>query len=83
MSYKKGDPEYISNGHYRIDGEDWMSIWTYKKKVGHSDNSTATNGREAKELLSLGKSTKNSEPDFGNYGTILLYRENDLNSFYD
>jgi hypothetical protein len=29
--FKKGDSEYISNGHYSIEGTEYMSIWTFKK----------------------------------------------------
>jgi hypothetical protein len=83
MAYKKGDPEYRSNGHYVIEGEDWMSIWTYKNKMGLGNNSTPVNGSEAKELLSMGKQTNNSVPDFGSFGNILLFKETDLNAYYD
>jgi hypothetical protein len=36
--YQKGDLEYRSNGHYVVDGIEYMSIWAYKIK-----NKTLTN----------------------------------------
>lgn len=30
--YSKESSEYISNGHYRINGVDYMSVWTFKNK---------------------------------------------------
>jgi len=38
--YNKESEERISNGHYKIDGEDFMSVWTYKDKFHMGINNT-------------------------------------------
>jgi hypothetical protein len=83
MAYKKGDPEYRSNGHYVIDGVDWFSIWAYKKDIMGKRSSTQENGNEAKELIGMGKPSHPSIPDFGGFDTIFIFRETDLNAYYD
>ena len=80
--YSKEDPEYRGNGHYVIDGIEYMSIWTYKKKKGMMNNSNSINGAEAIELTSNGVSSKRSKPDFGGFDNIYLYPYTDLNNFY-
>ena len=31
IDYSKESPEYIANGHYRINEVDFMSVYTFKK----------------------------------------------------
>lgn len=83
--FKKGDPEYIENGHYTIDGIDYMSIWTYKNEhnFNRSDNSNSINGIESIELLSSGINFYNSKPDFGGFSEIKIFPVEDLKNFYN
>ena len=80
--YSKFDPEYRGNGHYVIEGIEYMSIWTYKNKTGKGINTTSTNAQEARELASQGTHYLTSKPDFGNFDQILIYPLEVLNSFY-
>jgi hypothetical protein len=40
-NYDKESEEYISNGHYSLNGEEFMSVWTYKDKYHYGMNNTA------------------------------------------
>lgn len=83
--FKKGDSEYISNGHYNIDGVQFMSIWTFKNKnnFDRSENTNQINGHEAIEILGQGTSFHNSKPDFGGFSEIKLFPVNELREFYN
>lgn len=80
--FKKGDKEYISNGHYLIENIYYMSIWTFKKQNGIEPNYDAVNGPEGIQLFDLGIKSYNSKPDFGNYDSVLIYPVDELKSFY-
>lgn len=92
--YRRGDSEYITNGHYRINKVDYMSIWTFKNKHAKVSNggksiskfaftnTNSRNGQESIELINKGYSYYNSEPNFGNYSEIKIYKESDLKRFY-
>lgn len=80
--FSKNDPEYRGNGHYVIDGIEYMSIWTYKNKFSTGINTTKQNGAEAVELSNLNIDIRRSKPDFGNFDTIYMYPVSDLHSFY-
>lgn len=80
--FKKGDSEYISNGHYSIEDSEFMSIWTFKKQNGIEPNFDKVNGPEGIELFNMGVKTYDSIPDFGNYDSVLLYPVDELKSFY-
>jgi len=76
--YNKFSPEYIENGLYKIDGEYWYSVWTYKNNVQEvTHNNTLINGKEGKELTKKYKCHQ-SEPDFGCFRIIYLCRLEDL-----
>lgn len=80
--YSKEDQEYISNGHYLIDGVEYMSIWTYKNKKSVGENSTQMNASEARTLASMGLKCISTKPDFGNFSQIYIYRVEDLDGYY-
>lgn len=80
--FKKDDPEYISNGFYKIDGENYMSIWSYKKEKNISPNTNSENGEDGIQMFNQGFKSYESEPDFGNFGKVLLYPLEKLNEFY-
>lgn len=80
--FKKGDSEYISNGHYKIDGEDFMSIWKYKK-INNIFSSNSQNGADGIELFNQGVKFFESEPDFGYFDKVLIYPVADLDRFYN
>lgn len=81
--FKKGDLEYISNGFYKIEGEEFMSIWSYKKRNDISPNTNSVNGDDGIELFNQGVKSFESEPDFGNFDKVLLYPTTDLDRFYN
>ena len=64
--YSQEDSEYISNGHYEINGVEYMSIWTYKNKKHIGDNSTQTNASEARIFASKGFSNKTNQVSIEN-----------------
>lgn len=92
--YRKGDPEYLSNGHYKIDNIDYYSIWRFKRKntkIGNGGktiskftftNTNEINGKESLALLERKYKHYNSRPDFGEYSEINIYKESDLKVFY-
>ena len=80
--YSQEDSEYISNGHYEIDGVEYMSIWTYKNKKHVGDNSTQTNASEARIFANKGFSCISTKPDFGNFAQIYVYPVSDLDNYY-
>lgn len=43
--YKKGDKEYIKNGHFSIEGQEWMTMWAFNndRKVYSSPELNAMN----------------------------------------
>lgn len=74
--------EYIGNGHYRVGGIDFMSIWTFKKKYGLEPNTTDVNGSEGQDLNRLGFNMHSSTPDFGGFSTIYIYPVEQLKKYY-
>jgi uracil-DNA glycosylase len=81
--FKKGDSEYLSNGFYKIEGEEFMSIWSYKKRNDISPNTNSINGDDGIELFNQGIMSFESKPDFGNFDKVLLYPKVDLDRFYN
>jgi hypothetical protein len=79
--YSKESPEYRGNGHYEINGDEFMSIWTFKNKHGIKSDTTA-NGDEGKEIASKGSVTHTSTPDFGQFSKIIIYSVKSLEEFY-
>jgi hypothetical protein len=81
--FKKGDPEYLSNGHFAIEGTDYMSIWAFKKHFDLHPNDYDTNGDEGIVLYRKGTPALDSEPDFGTFRSVLLYPVSELKEFYN
>ncbi|MCJ8288454.1 MAG: hypothetical protein HRT58_00365 [Crocinitomicaceae bacterium] len=77
----KKSQEYISNGHYRVDGEDYMSIWTYKNKKSIEPNDTKSNGSAGMVMYDSYASIE-SKPDFGNFDKIYVFRMEDLDRHF-
>ncbi len=80
--FKKGDAEYISNGHYNIDGIHYMSIWTYKNKHGIEPNTNKINGTQGAEMTAKGIETCDSIPDIGNFDSVFIYPVSVLEDYY-
>ena len=80
--YSKTDQEYRGNGHYEIDGVEYMSIWTYKNKNNVGVNTNQANGSDAISLGSAGITAVRTKPDFGNFDNIYVYPVMDLDGFY-
>jgi hypothetical protein len=81
--YKKGDPEYLSNGHFTINGTDYMSIWAFKKRYELHPNDNDANGDDGIKLSRSGIPAIDSEPDFGNFSSVLLYPVSELEAFFN
>ncbi|WP_282037875.1 hypothetical protein [Saccharicrinis aurantiacus] len=82
ISFQKGDKEYVDNGHYIIDKEEYMSIWTFKKVFLKKTDSPKQNGLEAISLLKKGVLYFNTKPDFGPFREIKIYPINILKEYY-
>lgn len=80
--YSKENNEYRGNGHYVIDGVEFMSVWTFKNKHGIQPNDWKSNGNEGQELISQGGKVHSSTPDFGNFDKIYIYPVSDLEEYY-
>ena len=80
--YSKDSSEYQSNGHYIIDGTEFMSVWTFKNNHGIQPNDWKSNGTEGQELIAEGVKVHSSTPDFGNFDKIYIYPVNDLEVYY-
>ena len=82
--FSKDSNEYQSNGHYRINGRDFMSIWTFKNKhSGTTENSTPINGNEGKELAQKATEVYSTTPDFGGFNEILIFPVPELKEYYN
>jgi hypothetical protein len=77
----KESPEYQSNGHYLVNEENWMSIWTYKNRNNIEPNNNRVNGDEGREM-NFSYDSIESKPDFDGFDMILIYRDSDLDTFY-
>ena len=80
--YDKNSPEYLGNGHYKIDGNEFMSIWAFKKKHNIQPNNAQANGSEGKELTSKSPEVHSSSPDMGTFAKVYLYKVADLEEYY-
>jgi hypothetical protein len=81
--YSKQDPEYIKNGHYRIDSAEWMSMWAFKKEYGLSGNSEEQNGSDTAALLQGFTMCYKCIPDFGKGDYRYIFEVNDLKNAFD
>lgn len=80
--FDSNSKERIGNGHYRINGIDFMSVWTFKKKHNIEPNNNNANGSEGQELNKLGFNIHSSTPDFGGFSTIYIYPVEELEKYY-
>jgi hypothetical protein len=78
--YSKDSPEYLGNGHYKINGVEFMSVWTFKNK--HNLPQKSQNPNEGKELSMQVQNKKASKPDFGLFKQIYIYPVSDLEDYY-
>lgn len=83
-NYSKTSPEYVSNGYYKINGVDFMSVWTFKRKhSGTTANTTPINGSEGKELAQRCSRVYSTTPDLGDYSEILIFPVSELKEYYE
>ena len=80
--FAKGCPEYIKNGHYKINDMDYMSVWALKKRFNLGGNTNSQNGLDAQEIFQKGVDYFRSKPDFGGFEAIYIYPVDDLQLFY-
>jgi len=79
--FSKESPEYKANGHYVIDGIEFMSIWSFKNRHGIKSD-TVANGREGKELAAKGVEIHTSTADIDYSKPILIYKLSSLEEYY-
>ena len=77
---KKDSPGYVKNGHYKIDGQDFMSVWTFKNM--HNLPQKSKNPNEGMELSAKCSMKYKSKPDFGSFDWIYVYPVIDLEDYY-
>jgi hypothetical protein len=73
--------EYQENGHYLIDGVDYMSLWAYKgnfEKNIFTDKNSETAGILKKRYL-----FEISKPDLGKMNQVLIFRLENLEKHYN
>lgn len=80
--FDKNSNEYRGNGHYNVGGNDFMSVWTFKKKHNIEPNNNNANGSEGQELNKLGFNIHSSTPDFGGFSIIYIYPVEELEKYY-
>ena len=76
----KDSPEYVNNGHYKIDEQDFMSVWTFKNT--HNLSQKTMNPNEGKELSAKCSIKFGSKPDFGSFDFIYIYPVSELEDYY-
>ncbi len=81
--FSKEDLEYRGNGHYEIEGVEYMSIWTFKKQNFLGNNSNGANGSEGIQLTANGVANQRTKPDFGGFDNIYVYPVEELRKFYN
>lgn len=82
--FDKTSPEYVRNGHYRINGTDFMSVWTFKNNYHPaSENKTHINGPEGQALAQRCSEVYSTKPDFGGFNEILIFPVSELRDFYN
>ncbi|MGB1117257.1 MAG: hypothetical protein ACPG30_00930 [Parvibaculales bacterium] len=81
--YDKNSPEYVNNGHYKINDKEYLSIWAFKKKYDIEPNNNGENGKEGKELAvqALGD-IHSCIPDFGEFNNVFIYPIDELAKYY-
>ena len=79
--FSKESPEYRGNGHYEVNGTEFMSIWAFKNKHGIKSD-TAANGQEGKELAAKGGEMHTSTADYKYPKPIIIYSVTSLEEYY-
>ena len=82
--FSKDSVEYRNNGHYVIDGKEFMSVQTFKNNHrGTSANTTSINGDDGKLLAQKCSVVYSSKPDFGGFNEILIFPLDELKEYYN
>ena len=63
--YNKSDKEYIKNGHYFIEGRDWMTMWTFKNEYKIAGNNPVQNTLDTVKLKAPFTMFYKCMPDMG------------------
>ena len=76
--------KYVDEGHYKNEttGDEYMSIWTYKRKNGMGNSSNEINFEDAKKITCIDKHWmpfNKSE----NFKSGYIYNINDLKEYYN
>ena len=79
-NYSSESPEYISNGHYKIDGVEFMSVWTFKN--AHKMTMKSKNPNEGKDVAAKCDVKYKTKPDFGSFDFIYVYPISELEDYY-
>ena len=83
MIYSKESKEYISNGHYLVDGVEFMSVYNFKLKFDLSQTDrTNRNVNEGGELFKICSVKHQVKPDFGKFDKVWVYPVEELKDFY-
>ncbi len=83
--FSKDSQEYISNGHYEIDGTQFMSVYTFKKKnkmKAVNSKMEKVNPNEGMELAAKCQIKYKTKPDFGHFDFIWVYPVTELEDYY-
>ncbi len=80
--FDKTSKEYISNGHYKIDDKDFMSIWTFKNEYSMPRNEPEINEKEGDELFSNTKEDHTCKNEVGKKDKSHIYPVDELIAFY-
>jgi len=81
--FDKSSNEYLSNGHFLINEEEFMSVYTFKNTHGLEPNSNKINGDEGQEIIASGVRYHSCTPDFGNFDKVFIYPINDLENYFN
>ena len=88
--FSKDSPEYIANGHYNIDGVEFMSVWTFKRAYDlnnkNKERDTSRNLNEGGELSKACSvkhpSIPERKPAGASYNHVYIYPLEELKDFY-
>ena len=77
--FSKNSPEYISNGHYKVNETEYITIYSYRKAHGFGLGSPLENKELANNLVHVENRYIETEPDFGKFKCIKAYDVTILN----
>lgn len=80
--FRKGDPEYISNGEYRIGGECYVSVWKFKTQHNLSPNTHSDNGIDSQCHVSNESRYYFCIPDWGDFDRVKIFPYDTLYRHY-